>query len=273
MSNALIPEIIQKGTSTIKITRQGAVIEGELPPSTVEETIKKLGKAKSACQFAIGDLTNYLKGKKGKELAEIAARTGLSADDLARQSNTCARIPYDQREAQLDFDFHVLAASAEGEKQPREWLVLTSEQSLSREALRELTAVRVIEQESPAVALPSPESSSAAVVTSPSDHGGTEGNDASSTKPTTDTGTRTLVSAINRLATDAVKQSQSLDGLPVERLFDLHHDLLPVLRLWAKITKRFKGKLSPEMQDEFQADLMALMEALGAGDESVFEVE
>ena len=231
---SIIPDAVNKWGNTITVTEKGAIFSEDsekMPSSTIIDLIKKLATAETACGLAEGDLVNFLIGVKGKDLAEIAAATGISASDLKKRSNTCARIAYDDRDPQLHLDFHIEAAKSKADD-PSSWLTTAKEERLTRARLKksvELDRLASDDDMKPVI----------------------EDNDG---------GTENFGVYFNRIVglNGKLNRDGSLDKMSVEDAFELHADFMPVLKVWAGIVARFKGKLDPISQAEFEGDLKAI---------------
>lgn len=228
---AVIPEQVTKWGEQIQITKRGAVFSAnaeKIPPSTAIDLLKKLAAAETACEFAIGDITNFLIGMKGKELLEIADATGISAGDLKKRANTCQRIEYGKRVEQLHFDFHAEAAKAKTDD-AEQWLRLTTAESLDRKGLKksiELGRLATEDDMKPVI----------------------EENDG---------GTENYGVAVNRIVVlnGKMERADYYAKQSVEKLYGIHRVLFPVVKIWVGIVRRFKDKLPDDLQKEFAADM------------------
>lgn len=232
--HAIIPERVEKWGSAIEVTPQGAVFTGDpekIPPSTVIELLKKLAKAQTACDFTIGDLTNYLIGVKGKDLAEIAQQSGISAGDLKRRAVTCQRIAHADRVPQLHFDFHAEAAKANCDD-AAQWLKLTTDEKLDRSTLKKSISLGRLATE----------------------------EDMRPVLEENDEGTKNFGTSINRIVVlnGKLEREGAFDAMEVEALFDLHQDFMPAIEAWSKIVARFKDRMPPELRVEFAKDVSRL---------------
>lgn len=224
----MVPSKLEEWGQGIEVTKKGVVFTGEdpskIPPSTIIDLIKRLSGVETACAFAVGDLTNFLIGMKGKDLLEIAAATGISANDLRRTSTTCARIPYGQRDEQLHFDFHAEAAKSKVDE-PSRWLALATKEHLDRKTLKKSVELgRLATKE-----------------------------DLERVEEDNDGGTKSFLGAVNRIVVfnGELERAGFYDSKDPEALFELSADLLPAVKVWAGIVKRFKGKLPADLEREF----------------------
>ena len=229
-----LPESVNKSGESITITERGAVFSKgaeKLPPNIIIDTIKKAAKVETACGFAVGDLANFLVGMKGSDLREIAEATGISASDLKKRSNACARIAYEDRDPQLHLDFHVEASQAPADDRIK-FLEMAHHEKMTRQRFKKSIEL------------------------------GREATD-DDLKPViedNDEGTETFGGAVNRIVVFNGKLDRAgfYDKQTPEELFELHADLMPALEVWAGIVKRFKDKLPAELQVEFKEHLKSL---------------
>ena len=224
----IVPGKLEEWGQAIEVTKKGIVFTGEdlgkIPPSTIIDLIKRLATIETACSFGVGDLANFLVGMKGKDLLEIASATGISAADLRRTSSTCTRIPYAQRDEQLHFDFPAEAAKSKADD-PAKWLALTTSEHLDRKRLKRSVELGRL---------------------------ATDG-DLNPEIEENDGGTKSFGGAVNRIVVfnGELERAGYYNEKTPEDLFELSADLLPVVKVWAGLVKRFKGKLPEDLEQEF----------------------
>ena len=235
VSELSFPSRVEKWGSAIEITNKGAVFTGEdyekISPSTIIDLIKKCAQAETSLAFAQGDLVNFLIGKKGKDLREIADATGISAGDLRRRSNTCSRIAFDNRQEQLHFDFHAEAAKSKADE-PEQWLAIATAEHLDRRTLKKSVELgRLATKE-----------------------------DLEPVEEENDGGTMNFGTAINRIVVldGKLRRAGNYEEMTVDQLFELHADFLPAVKVWAEVVKKFKGRLPADLMAEFNQQIKDL---------------